>query len=580
MESNDNVRLKERTKQGCARKKRRTDSGSPMKRRNQKRKEKEHQDFVGSLKFYTKSEEDKLQIFNKIDQCKLMMSEKISDVNNTQFLNNIMDFFINSHKVGNSETDATKDTPEIFYSQYLLADRNETEEDHFLTSKSALRNMCAAILHHHIECKTLLDVERTERFGHVGKITFACQSGHELKIDTSPHIEGGKFLGNMQIMHALYTSGLRFSQYERFCDGAMLGKCPETLFINTHDMYCDATEVLTKESITEARQEEEISSIQEAEENGIEYGGINIITDARHSTRRNAKQSDIIALGNKTHRVVGAVTVTKDDDSISQCHELYGVKKLYKDFEDYGLTINIHGHDRNASVNKYLRTSRPNVENANDTWHAAKGVAKQLKTVTHGPMKQHGITWHEELKDKAASIKTHVFYAMKTCNGSADTLKNNLDNIVEHYKNNHNNCQPESRCRRDENYIPTKVILKDSAAIFILIRAIHSLQVYKTPHDFVHCIDTHYVESYNNACLIYHDKRISFGKQEYKRRSNMAILNWNENVDRDFSSVSLVEDVRNPRRQTGKKVLKPKTCNFVKLLWNKIMDVIYMVNTD
>ena len=41
-----------------------------------------------------------------------------------------------------------------------------------------------------------------------------------------------------------------------------------------HDMYCDATEELTKESVIEAGQEEKISSIQEAEENGIEYEGI------------------------------------------------------------------------------------------------------------------------------------------------------------------------------------------------------------------------------------------------------------------------------------------------------------------
>ena len=38
-------------------------------------------------------------------------------------------------------------------------------------------------------------------------------------------------------------------------------------------------------------------------------------------------------------------------------------------------------------------------------------------------LKQHGITWHEELKDKAASIKTHVYYAMKTCHGSLDSLR-------------------------------------------------------------------------------------------------------------------------------------------------------------
>ena len=150
--------------------------------------------------------------------------------------------------------------------------------------------------------------------------------------------------------------------------------------------------------------------------------------------------------------------------------------------------------------------------------------ARKMRRTDSGPpmkrrnlkrkLKQHGITWHEELKDKAASIKTHVYYAMKTCHGSPDALRKNLDNIVEHYKDSHGNCQPESRCSTDENYIPSKVNLKDSSAISILVKAIHSLQVYKTPQDFVHFIDTHYVESYNNACLIYHDKRISFGKKE------------------------------------------------------------------
>ena len=126
-----NVRLKEKSKHGGARKKRRTDSGSPMKRRNLKRKQKDQPDIVGSLKFYSKSEQEKLQVFNKIDQCKLIMKEKITNVSNTEFLNEVLDFFLNSHRVGRSETNEPKDTEEIFFSQYLLAKRNETDEEHF-----------------------------------------------------------------------------------------------------------------------------------------------------------------------------------------------------------------------------------------------------------------------------------------------------------------------------------------------------------------------------------------------------------------------------------------------------------------
>lgn len=71
------------------------------------------------------------------------------------------------------------------------------------------------------------------------------------------------------------------------------------------------------------------------------------------------------------------------------------------------------------------------------------------------------------------------------------------------------------------------------------------LQVYKTPEDYVACVDTHNVESFNNSTLIYHDKRITFGEKEYKRRTHLSIIDWNENVDRDYTSVVLYEDVKN-----------------------------------
>ena len=67
----------------------------------------------------------------------------------------------------------------------------------------------------------------------------------------------------------------------------------------------------------------------------------------------------------------------------------------------------MHGHDRSSSVNKYLSQEHNHVQNANDTWHATKAIVKALKSVTTRPKKIHGITWHEELVDKAGSIKRY-----------------------------------------------------------------------------------------------------------------------------------------------------------------------------
>ncbi|XP_033731910.1 uncharacterized protein LOC117321561 isoform X2 [Pecten maximus] len=396
---------------------------------------------------------------------------------------------------------------------------------------------------------------------------------HTFKCDTSPHIEGGKYLVNLRMLHSLLGSGLRYTRYERIGNAANFGVCPESYFEGIHEIYCDVTSEVTKECIKDAINDEVAQTILQAEDG--DYEGIDILTDARHGWRKNAAQSDIIALGCMTHKVVGAVTVTRDDDPVSQRHELIGAKTLYKHFDDCGVNVNIHGHDRNASINKYLDAEQPSVTNANDTWHAANGVAKIIKSLTSGPKKMHGKTWHGELSDKAASIKTHWYYAMRHCEKSVEKLRMLLDNVVQHYKDIHDGCLPSSRCHTDENYKPSKVIIKDSAAEKLLLQAIHGLQIYQNTADYIHCIDTHYVESFNNAALVYHDKRISFGNKEYQRRTNMAVPDWNQNVDRDFTSITWYEDPRKPRKRSGHKNLTPQSYTHLERLWNSFIAYFY-----
>ena len=230
----------------------------------------------------------------------------------------------------------------------------------------------------------------------------------------------------------------------------------------------------------------------------------------------------------------------------------------------------MHIHDGNTSVTKYVENREEGVKNSYDTWHATKGITKQLKKVTGGPKRDHGKTWHVDLSDKAASIRTHMHWAMKHCDGSSEKLCDMLDNIVPHYKGNHEKCHPTSRCKADPVYEPTKVTLRDPVAERLLTSAIRSLPIYKNPGNYVFCQNTHYVESYNNATLIYHDKQIVFGTAEYARRSYMSIIEWNENVDRECSSMSYRQSASATRQVQGQKNLKPKTTVF----FAKILDAV------
>ncbi|KAK3106301.1 hypothetical protein FSP39_017387 [Pinctada imbricata] len=564
-------RAKEANRNEFGRKKRKSDNGEAMKMRNEKRKEKEDKNISGNLRFYVSSENDKVEIFDMIDRAKLLLSERVSLVSNAMILREVFQFYLSNN--GGAPDQQNEGETESF-KPYLRSPRDNCMEDICLISESSLKNLVAGISDHGLHCKERVEIDSFDTFGHVQKLTLKCKDMHTIKIDTSSRLPGGKFLVNLRVLHGIYSSGLRYAQYERFAKYAGIGVIPESAFHEVQDMFCDVTDDAVKESVSDALDDEVGTTVLECD-NVDDYKGITIVSDARHGWRKNSRFSDIISLGYRTNKVVGYAVVSHGDDPCSQRHELHGVKKLYEGLSEKGANVHIHGHDRNVSINNYLKTQYPEVTNANDTWHATKNVAKELKKVCSGPQYQHGKTWHGELSDKSASIKTHTYYAIKNCDGSPDKLRANLDNIIPHYQNIHSNCAAESRCRTDPNYIPSKVILTDKVAIKLLDGAVKNLQIYKTPADYCSCIDTHYVECFNNACLIYHDKRIVYSDKEYKRRTAMAILDWNENIDRDYTSITYTEDARNPRRKTGKKHLKPKTGHYCANLLSRILDILY-----
>ena len=53
--------------------------------------------------------------------------------------------------------------------------------------------------------------------------------------------------------------------------------------------------------------------------------------------------------------------------------------------------------------------------------------------------------WSIQLSDKVELIKIHGNYAIRNCDGDAQTLRASLDNVVKHYINFHTNCSKTSR---------------------------------------------------------------------------------------------------------------------------------------
>ena len=159
-----------------------------------------------------------------------------------------------------------------------------------------------------------------------------------------------------------------------------------------------------------------------------EMDGINILTDARHGTRRNSKNTDVVCIGAESHKVLRVETVTRTDDPCDQKYELLGTQRIcdYLDSQENGkVSVRVRCHDRNMSLQSWMRGDK-DTEVTNDTWHASKNVAKEIKCVCTGPKHLEGKTWHPQLSGKAGSSKTHRYWAMKNCQQNADQLRRNV----------------------------------------------------------------------------------------------------------------------------------------------------------
>ena len=88
--------------------------------------------------------------------------------------------------------------------------------------------------------------------GPSGPLVLKYANRNRLRYDTSPHIEGRKFLANKKMIHGVNSSGLINVQYERHCKATGLGICPASMFTDVHKIVCEATDTVLWISVEKA----------------------------------------------------------------------------------------------------------------------------------------------------------------------------------------------------------------------------------------------------------------------------------------------------------------------------------------
>eukprot|EP00731_Ephydatia_muelleri_P029616 Em0021g139a len=223
------------------------------------------------------------------------------------------------------------------------------------------------------------------------------------------------------------------------------------------------------------------------------------------------------------------------------------------------LNITEVAHDYQTAIKKYVEEL--GMVNSYDTWHGTKNVAKEMRKICAGTVRNRDKTWFSELSDKARTTKVHLYWCMRNCDGDPDRLRAMIMNISKHFQGCHQSCHSESPCQQP-GYRPKRKILTMPAAIQAYESALKKTLIYRCAGSFCHCRDTYWVESFNHQLLTYLPKRIHFQDKTFEMRMNLAVMDWNENTQRMATSRREYADVRRPDHHTISNVLVAKTYRF------------------
>nr|XP_058955495.1 uncharacterized protein LOC131782778 isoform X4 [Pocillopora verrucosa]XP_058972477.1 uncharacterized protein LOC131798834 isoform X2 [Pocillopora verrucosa]XP_058973361.1 uncharacterized protein LOC131799682 isoform X2 [Pocillopora verrucosa] len=202
----------------------------------------------------------------------------------------------------------------------------------------------------------------------------------------------------------------------------------------------------------------------------------------------------------------------------------------------------------------------------------AKSVTKAMKEVASGAQRDEGSKWFFELLDKVKSTRTLVYFCMKNSPPNEEEFQGTLLNVVDHYQGNHVRCHAESRCKQN-GYVMSKKLLTKPEVVAACREAIMGTSIYRHASDYMRCRETYWIESLHSVMLIYAAKRIHYGDDTYNMCMELAILDWNENVNREASSLQMYQHTRHPNRLAETRVLTSKTFNFRETIWSTFFNI-------
>ncbi|KAM4567181.1 uncharacterized protein PAE49_010598 [Odontesthes bonariensis] len=259
---------------------------------------------------------------------------------------------------------------------------------------------------------------------------------------------------------------------------------------------------------------------------------IDLCGDARcDSPGFSSKYSTYSFQDDTTKEIVHVELVQVTEATSLVAMELTGFQRGLDYLLERGLKVGVVTTDRSPSIRKVMRENYSSIRHEFDIWHVAKGVKKKLTAISN----KKGT---KDLQPWIRSITNHLYFSCDSSKGDEEVCVRRWTGLLHHICGIHRWEDGGAECTcphpplTEEQQKRKKWLDKNSPAFLGLQTVVMDKDLLRDLKQMTLFKLTGSLEVYHSAMLKYAEKRVHYGYDGMRARTQLAIMDHNSNVDR------------------------------------------------
>ena len=398
-------------------------------------------------------------------------------------------------------------------------DEEDNDEVKFLDSERIIVNwnLLKPLFSHCSRCGSPSEIQKVSSSGAAVLVTTECQDGHNIVWSSLQ-----EDAGNKAIAASILLSGSSYAPFRESMDIAKIQMFGKSFFYETqnHLLFPAINNVYQKKR-------------REIYERTKKQSKIELVGDEQCDSPGFSATFGTYTLMNEVNdEIVDFFICHVRNAGNSQGMEKYGLKFLLRYLHQHGLNVNTLTTDQHVQVRKFLRTEYPDICHQFDVWHRSKNLKKKLEKLA----KKKAFV---DIQPWIKSIINHFWWACCNCDGDVTKLEDMWTSVLYHIRNVHRwkgakssykSCSHPKLSVRDR--LAKKWLKKNSTAFSALENIIRDEKLLKDLPNLVKFKHSGNIEVFHNLKLKYCPKRLAFSYKGMYARTQLAVLDHNENLGR------------------------------------------------